>query len=161
MPHVCTINNTCAYNSHFPILVRSWHVMKRQTKISLELNLNLLLCRCHCCPGSLCSVSLSTSIWWCSWTWPPGVASPCGWESVSTSVHFTSRRDIILFVSFISSLPLLSCFPPGFAIYFGYGIRNSTEAANSPSRKYEPALQNKSPIYIGGEERELEGISPW
>lgn len=48
----------------------------------------------------------------------------------------------------------------GFSIYFGYGIRNSTEAMNSPSRKYEPALQNKSPIYLGGDESEVEGISP-
>ncbi|XP_069002166.1 solute carrier family 7, member 3 [Embiotoca jacksoni] len=38
----------------------------------------------------------------------------------------------------------------GFAIYFLYGIRNSSEAAGRPSpRKYEPALQNKSPIYTG------------
>ncbi|XP_069574468.1 solute carrier family 7, member 3 [Brachyistius frenatus] len=38
----------------------------------------------------------------------------------------------------------------GFAIYFLYGIRNSSEAASRPSpRKYEPALQNKSPIYTG------------
>ncbi|XP_060911188.1 cationic amino acid transporter 3a [Labrus mixtus] len=38
----------------------------------------------------------------------------------------------------------------GFAIYFFYGIRNSSEAANRSSpRKYEPALQTKSPIYTG------------
>lgn len=40
--------------------------------------------------------------------------------------------------------------PPGFAIYFFYGIKNSSEAANRSSpRKYEPALQNKSPSYKG------------
>uniref|UniRef100_A0AAQ5Z7J9 Cationic amino acid transporter C-terminal domain-containing protein n=1 Tax=Amphiprion ocellaris TaxID=80972 RepID=A0AAQ5Z7J9_AMPOC len=38
----------------------------------------------------------------------------------------------------------------GFAIYFFYGIKNSSEAASRSSpRKYEPALQNKSPIYKG------------
>lgn len=38
----------------------------------------------------------------------------------------------------------------GFAIYFFYGIHNSSEAASSQSpRKYEPALQTKSPIYRG------------
>ncbi|XP_040907114.1 cationic amino acid transporter 3a [Toxotes jaculatrix] len=38
----------------------------------------------------------------------------------------------------------------GFAIYFFYGIKNSSEAANrSPPRKYKPSLQTKSPIYKG------------
>ncbi|XP_022076728.1 cationic amino acid transporter 3a [Acanthochromis polyacanthus] len=37
----------------------------------------------------------------------------------------------------------------GFAIYFFYGIKNSSEASRSSPRKYEPALQNKSPIYKG------------
>lgn len=38
----------------------------------------------------------------------------------------------------------------GFAIYFFYGIKNSGEAAKRSSpRKYEPALQTKSPIYTG------------
>ncbi|MEQ2220665.1 Cationic amino acid transporter 3 [Ilyodon furcidens] len=51
----------------------------------------------------------------------------------------------------------------GFAIYFLYGIRNSSEAKNrSPSGKYEPALQNKSPIYKGSpDESDMEaGSSP-
>ncbi|XP_033995881.1 cationic amino acid transporter 3a [Trematomus bernacchii] len=38
----------------------------------------------------------------------------------------------------------------GFAIYFLYGIKNSSEAARRKSpRKYAPALQTKSPIYKG------------
>ncbi|XP_068456500.1 solute carrier family 7, member 3 [Clinocottus analis] len=38
----------------------------------------------------------------------------------------------------------------GFIIYFCYGIRNSSEAGKRASpRKYEPALQTKSPIYTG------------
>ncbi|XP_047235309.1 cationic amino acid transporter 3a [Girardinichthys multiradiatus] len=51
----------------------------------------------------------------------------------------------------------------GFAIYFLYGMRNSSEAKNrSPSGKYEPALQNKSPIYKGApDESDMEaGSSP-
>ncbi|XP_029304746.1 solute carrier family 7, member 3 [Cottoperca gobio] len=37
----------------------------------------------------------------------------------------------------------------GFAIYFFYGIKNSSEAAKrrASPRKYEPSLQTKSPIY--------------
>lgn len=130
--------------------------------IVLTLNLNLPVCRCLCCPGCLCSVSLSTSISWCSWTWPPGAASLCGCVLVRTSVHLASPCDSVLFVSFISSHPLIfSCPFPGFVIYFGYGIRNSTEAMNSSLRKYEPALQNKSPIFLGGEESEVDCVSPW
>ncbi|XP_029029656.1 cationic amino acid transporter 3a [Betta splendens] len=51
----------------------------------------------------------------------------------------------------------------GFAIYFLYGIRNSSEAAStSPPRKYEPAPQTKSPIYKGApDDSDLEaGSSP-
>ncbi|KAM6983880.1 solute carrier family 7, member 3 [Tautogolabrus adspersus] len=51
----------------------------------------------------------------------------------------------------------------GFAIYFFYGIRNSSEAANRSSpRKYEPALQTKSPIYTGapGDSDMEAGSSP-
>ncbi|XP_040006837.1 cationic amino acid transporter 3a [Xiphias gladius] len=51
----------------------------------------------------------------------------------------------------------------GFAIYFFYGIKNSTEAANRSSpRKYEPALQTKSPIYKGApDDSDVEaGSSP-
>lgn len=46
-------------------------------------------------------------------------------------------------------------------IYFFYGIWNSTEALNSTQRKYSSSTKAKSPIYLGGDESELEGISPW
>ncbi|XP_037543834.1 cationic amino acid transporter 3a [Nematolebias whitei] len=50
----------------------------------------------------------------------------------------------------------------GFLIYFFYGIRNSSEANRSSPRKYEPALQNKKPIYTGAhDESDVEaGSSP-
>ncbi|XP_074527617.1 solute carrier family 7, member 3 [Halichoeres trimaculatus] len=50
----------------------------------------------------------------------------------------------------------------GFAIYFFYGIRNSSEATNRSSpRKYEPALQTKSPIYTGAPgDSDVEAGSP-
>lgn len=49
----------------------------------------------------------------------------------------------------------------GFAIYFFYGIWNSNEAANkSPHRKYESALQSKSPIYKGAPDSDVEAGSP-
>ncbi|XP_034033966.1 cationic amino acid transporter 3a [Thalassophryne amazonica] len=37
----------------------------------------------------------------------------------------------------------------GFAIYFFYGIKSSSEAASRASCKYDSSLQNKSPIYKG------------
>ncbi|XP_071317433.1 solute carrier family 7, member 3 [Trachinotus anak] len=51
----------------------------------------------------------------------------------------------------------------GFSIYFFYGIKNSSEAANRSSpRRYEPALQTKSPIYKGApDDSDVEaGSSP-
>ncbi|XP_034062532.1 cationic amino acid transporter 3a [Gymnodraco acuticeps] len=49
----------------------------------------------------------------------------------------------------------------GFAIYFLYGIKNSSEAARRKSpRKYAPALQTKSPIYKGApDDNNVEGGS--
>ncbi|KAK5887745.1 hypothetical protein CesoFtcFv8_016323 [Champsocephalus esox] len=49
----------------------------------------------------------------------------------------------------------------GFAIYFLYGIKNSSEAARRKSpRKYAPALQTKNPIYKGApDDSNVEGGS--
>ncbi|XP_057676709.1 cationic amino acid transporter 3a [Corythoichthys intestinalis] len=45
----------------------------------------------------------------------------------------------------------------GFAIYFFYGMKNSSANRSSP-RKYEPALQSKSPIYKGApDDSDMEG----
>ncbi|XP_042354662.1 cationic amino acid transporter 3a [Plectropomus leopardus] len=50
----------------------------------------------------------------------------------------------------------------GFAIYFFYGIKNSSEAVKRSSpRKYEPALQTKTPIYKGApDDGDVEAGSP-
>ncbi|XP_064182358.1 cationic amino acid transporter 3 [Anguilla rostrata] len=48
----------------------------------------------------------------------------------------------------------------GFFIYFAYGVRNSSEAANGSSQKFEPALRAKSPIYLAGEDSEAEAMAP-
>ncbi|CAB1337228.1 unnamed protein product [Coregonus sp. 'balchen'] len=47
----------------------------------------------------------------------------------------------------------------GFLIYFGYGIKNSSEA--TPNRgKFEPVLRSKSPIYLAEDDSEVEGMTP-
>ncbi|XP_066571338.1 cationic amino acid transporter 3 [Amia ocellicauda] len=87
-----------------------------------------------------------------------------------------SKESLTFKVPFLPLLPLLSIFVNvylmmqldghtwirfavwmaiGFLIYFAYGIWNSKEAQNS-SRKYEPALRAKTPIYLG-DDSEVEG----
>uniref|UniRef100_A0A8C8CU30 Cationic amino acid transporter C-terminal domain-containing protein n=1 Tax=Oncorhynchus tshawytscha TaxID=74940 RepID=A0A8C8CU30_ONCTS len=47
----------------------------------------------------------------------------------------------------------------GFLIYFGYGIKNSSEA--TPNRgKFETVLRSKSPIYLAEDDSEVEGMTP-
>lgn len=86
------------------------------------------------------------------------------WMIIGMSEHHLlcfRFNDAFVYRTFISSPPLF--YHPGFAIYFFYGIRNSSESANGSSQcKYEPALQNKSPIYKGAaDDSDVEaGSSP-
>uniref|UniRef100_A0A8C9S282 Solute carrier family 7 member 3a n=1 Tax=Scleropages formosus TaxID=113540 RepID=A0A8C9S282_SCLFO len=48
----------------------------------------------------------------------------------------------------------------GFLIYFAYGIRNSTEAMNTSSRKYKSAPRTKTPIYRGVNDSDVDGMTP-
>lgn len=121
----------------------------------------------------------------------PGVVVPCAILSLLCGVCVViiwrqpeSKEALTFKVPLLPWLPLFSVFVNiylmmqldrgtwcrftvwmviGFAIYFFYGIKNSSEAANRSSpRKYEPALQTKSPIYRGApDDSDLEaGGSP-
>ncbi|CDQ77117.1 cationic amino acid transporter 3 [Oncorhynchus mykiss] len=47
----------------------------------------------------------------------------------------------------------------GFIIYFGYGIKNSSEATPNHG-KFEPVLRSKSPNFLAEDDNEVEGMMP-
>ncbi|KAL7853798.1 hypothetical protein AOLI_G00206420 [Acnodon oligacanthus] len=74
--------------------------------------------------------------------------------SVFVNIYLMMQLDLATWCRFAVWMGI------GFLIYFCYGIWNSTEALNSNQRKYVSSTKNKSPIYLGGDESEVEGISP-